>query len=393
MTKFIMQAQAISSVENLAVALGIPLSDIIEARDLSPELKYTQKNILKSNGETRVVFRPHLKLRKIQRAINKRIFKLDTVISWPHFLFGSIPNSKLNKEALSRDYISCATVHCGAKSILKIDIQDFFANVNEDIVYGIFKDFMHYSKEVSILLTEICTFEGSLPQGALTSSYLASLSLWDVEEKVYRRLSNKNLKYTRFVDDITVSSMNINTDFVYAMRLLENMLYDKDLPINKHKTEVSRVSIEPLLVHGLRIQFPTPRLPAGEVKRIRASVCSLERTSKEKNYRQTHSYRHDFNKCMGRVNKLARIGHIQHKQLHKKLKRILPLPSKKDVSRALSMVTRLEHQFEKGKVSYWYAKKFYIVHERVNVIQRSYPSIARIVRNRLRAIAPPKDIY
>ena len=328
-------------------------------------------------------------IRLVQRRINSRILSNNQILAWPPFLFGSIPKSKdaLGNE-ITRDYITCAAQHCGAKSLLKLDVKDFFDNVHADLVYGVFSQLLKFPHLVSASLTNICTFESHLIQGALTSSFLANLCLHDVEAFVVDRLAKKNLTYTRFVDDITISSKTSKYDFSYALSIVEEMLTSKDLPLNRQKTKVYFSSSTPLTVHGLRICFAEPRLPSDEVRRIRASVKNLETIANERSYRMTHAYRHDYNRCMGKVNKLARLKHNQHIPLLDRLRKIPPLPSKKDISRAIQIVSRLERDFFLKKNTYWYYRRFYIAYERLNVLKISYPRMTKLLKIRLKKLKP-----
>jgi len=377
---------SISNVETLCSALEITQDEYEEASWLDEEKKYTAQCIQKADGTLRTVHSPHRLIRRIQRRINRRIFSVDSVLSWPPFVFGSLPNQYDDDQVYAKDYIACARVHCGAKSLLKLDIKDFFDNIGQDLVEEIFLKVFKYPLEVSRALANICCFDGRVVQGALTSSYLACLCLHDVEGNVVHRLANKNLSYTRYVDDITVSSKSGATSFDYAISIIKAMLESKDLPLNIAKTKIQRMSTEPLTVHGLRISFSEPRLPADEVRRIRAGVKNVENLARESNYRTSHSYRHDFNRCMGRVNKLGRVGHKQHKPFVKRLRAVIPLPSLKDIKRIDLMVTNLERDYAQKQSTYRYACRFYLAHERTNVLHRSFPIEARLYRDRLKLI-------
>lgn len=383
-------AGSISSVENLCRALDVTLEEIYGALSLPDEEKYSVTQIPKSDGGTRLVHNPNYLLRKIQRRINKRIFSRLSVVQWPDHLFGSVPNqrSKHDQSVINKDYVSCAGRHCGAKSLLKVDVKDFFDNIHKEIVLDIFNNFMKYDGEVSALLADVCCFRSHVIQGALTSSYLASLCLYDVEGRVVEKLMRKGLVYTRLVDDITVSSKISNYDFGYALDIIKMMLTSKELPVNLAKTRAIYVSSEPLTVHGLRVAFPQPRLPSGEVARIRAAVRNIESLASERNYRTTHAYRHDFNRCMGRVNKLVRVGHNRYDSLLGRLKKIFPLPSKKDIDRAKTMLERLVRDCDSKRETYWYAKRYYKLQERLIVLKRSFPAITKEIRKSLKGLQP-----
>ncbi|WP_426143197.1 reverse transcriptase family protein [Pseudomonas sp. DWP3-1-2] len=388
-TNYKVTLKSISTVENLAVALSVKPALLSEALSLPDDRRYTKSEIPKSDGGVRRIYNPDYLIRLVQRRINSRIFSDPNIISWPDFLYGSIPNHRNSSgQEVSKDHIACAAVHCGAKSLLKLDVQNFFDNIHSSIIFNIFNKLLKLPEPVSSALTNICTYEFHLVQGALTSSYLASLCLYDLEAHVVDRLSRKGIKYTRFVDDITLSTKISNFDFTYARSVVEQMLTAKDLPLNSNKCKAYYSSSEPLMVHGLRICFKEPRLPSDEVRRIRASVKNIEIIAAERAYRLTHAYRHDFNRCMGKVNKLARLGHIQHTKLVARLVAVYPLPSKRDISRALQIVMRLERDVSNKRDTYWYAKRFYMAHERLNILTRCYPRITSILRTRLRKLRP-----
>ena len=379
-------SSSIATIANLCAALDITLDELNEVLTIPIADRYTSKQIPKKDGTSRTVNNPHFRLRRIQRRINRRLLSNQNVVSWPDHIFGSIPNQRDGGLYFSKDYVACARAHCESKSILTIDIASFFDNVHETLVKNIFEDFFKYSPDVSNVLVNICCHNGALIQGALTSSYLASLALYDVEGSIVERLSRKDLRYTRLVDDINVSSKITDYNFDYAKSIIEDMLISKDLPVNNSKTKIQYNSSLSLTVHGLRVGFKEPRLPSDEVRKIRAAVHSVELMAREPQYRTSHPYRHDFNRCMGRVNKLHRVGHQQHKPLVDRLKKVRPLPSQKDIERATKIVTKLEADYAIKGHTFWYAKRFHLAHERLNVLQRSFKRIAKELRARLKPI-------
>jgi RNA-directed DNA polymerase len=383
---------SISNLTNLCSTLSITRKELDKALSLSPSDRYEEVQVNKSDGSLRTAFKPHYLIRRIQRRINKRIFAPQksepNTVQWPSYLYGSIPNQIIDGEEVQKDYIACARKHCKSKSLLKIDIKSFFDNVHKDIVYDIYKNFFKYPEPVSEVLTDLCCHENRLPQGGLTSSYLASLALYDTEPSIPKRLLKKGLNYTRLVDDITVSSKSHNYDFSFAQKIIMDMLYEKDLPINEKKTRIEREASTPLMVHGLRVCFKEPRLASNEVKNIRAAVKNIETLAKERHYRTTHSYRKDYNRCLGRVNKLARVGHNQHSILVGRIKKVKPLPSKRDIERCCAMVLNLERDHPSKSSRYWYWRRYHKAHQRINILQRTFIHTATDLRARLRFLKP-----
>lgn len=381
---------SIASLAALCVALDISETELNAALALSIEERYQQRNIPKKDGSDRVVNNPHFAIRKIQRRINRRIFSNKDVIRWPDHIFGSVPNDDSPSPAAIKDFVNCARQHCGAKTILSVDIKDFFNNIHISQVERIFSDFLKYPPEVSSTLANICCKGDNLVQGALTSSYIATLCLFEKEGALVQRLRHKNLTYTRLVDDITISSKIANYDFGYALRQIESVLHDSGLPLNSGKTRTQNASMAPLLVHGLRVDFDQPRLPPDEPRKIRAAVKNLELLAASPGYRASRAYRKDFNRCLGRVNKLQRVRHSQHEVLLSRLRRILPLPSHKDIERGTKIVDRLLVDSKKPqyKDSYWFYKRYFVASERIAILKRSFPHVANELRSKLRTIKP-----
>jgi len=387
-----LSSQSISNIDRLCLALNIPRPILDQALSLKPENRYKKvSQIRKSDGSERPIYNPHHLIRRIQKKINARIFSNTDLIEWPDFLYGSIPNQTGDSgQTISKDYVACAAVHCGAKSLLKIDVESFFDNIHRDLVFDVFFNFLKYPEDVSTTLTDICCHEAHLVQGALTSSYIASLCLWNIEGEVVKRLTRKNLRYTRLVDDITVSSGQLSTDFTYAMKLIGDMLASKDLPIKASKTRTYRTSSEPITVHGLRVNFPTPRLPADEVGRIRAAVKHVETLATQPNYITTHSYRKVYNRCMGRVNKLLRVEHNQHTKLLGRLNKIKPLPSRRDIGRAKDMLARLEKDFHLKGHTHWYRERYFRLDQRLRILARTYENTSTQIRLKIKNLKPSR---
>ncbi|WP_410736815.1 reverse transcriptase family protein [Citrobacter freundii] len=376
---------SLRSLHSLSSCLDIPLSELATAKAMPAELRYKKKQVKKINGDFRDVYDPHPLIRRIQKRINNRIFK--ELILWPDFIYGSVPTNKEEKKAgVERHYIACAKKHCNAKTVLKVDIKNFFDNIHRDVVYDIFKRVFKFKGEVLNYLTDICCYDYKVVQGALTSSYIASLCLFDLEFDVVNRARRKQLIYTRLVDDITVSSKVVNYNMNQILEHIKGMLAEKDLPINEEKTQVHNISTESLKVHGLRISFNEPRLPSDEVGRIRASVYNLDKLSRKNNSITTVAYRIEYNRCVGRVNKLGRVNHTKYDALASKLKLIQPKAAKRDIDKVERAVSFLENSYKGGNSQKeYYKKKYDLAFFNLIILRRTpgFISIAEGFKNRL----------
>ncbi|WP_421588920.1 reverse transcriptase family protein [Stenotrophomonas sp. AS2] len=347
----------------------------------SSAMKFRLKTVLKSDGGLREVYIPHWRLRLILRRINKRILADPATIVWPDYLFGSIPGKFAAEQGLiGRDYIACAARHCRAKSVLKVDVANFFGSITEYQVYEIYRKFLKFGRGPSLALAKLCCLDGFLVQGAPTSSYIANLIFWKDEHRLVGRLLRKGLTYTRYVDDITVSSSLFSQDYNLALRHIDDLLTSRDLSRSERKTAILRSGIKPVLVHGLRVEYEKPRIPRDELCRIRSSVDTLENFSTESNFRTRRKFRKMFNKCMGRVNKLSRVNEIQHRKLVSRLRRIQPLPHPKDVGDCRQWANRLVKSYPTKNGQYFFMKSCFRLRERLNLVARTFRHEAKEIR-------------
>lgn len=378
-----------SNLKTLYKALGISECFVQKVLNLPTHAWYTKKEVKKKDGSKRIVYAPDKKLKHLQGKIKTRILADENIIIWPHYIYGSLKNTvDANGNKVIRDYVACASNHTKAKSLLTVDIEDFFDNVNEHIVKKIIKKYISNNEAVINFLLKICCFEGRLIQGAPTSSYLASMSLYSVEPKAKMRLKQKGLTYTRFVDDITVSSKVYNYNFTYALKVIEDALTEIGLFLNRNKILIRYAGAAPLTVHGLRVDFHNVRLPAEEIKAIRANVRMLERMATKYKIRTSYTYRKEYERCMGRVNKLKRTGHQKHDHYLKRLRKVKPIPSRSDIKLSQNKLQELLQTYPKYSSSYYYKKKYYWLAERLYILRHSFPKSANTMLEELKSIRP-----
>lgn len=375
--------ESIFSIGNLLAALGICDADYKAIQDLNEKNRYTAIHLKKKNGDDRIVYDPHPLIRKIQRRIKNRLF---SQIRYPVYLYGSISDPES-----PRDYISCASRHCKAKTILKIDITSFFDNIDYDLVYKIFSELFCYSDEVSEILAEICTREGVVPQGAPTSSFIANLCFFDVEGRIVKGLERQNLSYTRLTDDITVSSAIQDKNLNKAKHSIVSMIEDAGFRVNEAKTSIESISTTAFKIHGLRINKATPQLPRDEIRTIRAAVNNLKALSREPNARTSFHYRKRYESVSGRVNKLARTSHPRYKKHRQELKAILPLPSQRDIKRCLTMLSTLKRDYDNLCSTPLYMKRYHRLRHRLILLQRTYKQEAKKIWKDLKVLTPTKS--
>ena len=62
-----------------------------------------------------------------------------------------------------------------------------------------------YSESIRVLLTMLCYYKDSLPQCAPTSPAITDIIMYDFDEIVGEFCNAKNIAYTRYCDDMTLS--------------------------------------------------------------------------------------------------------------------------------------------------------------------------------------------
>lgn len=364
--------QSISGIANLAYALDVSEELIDEALALPSDQRYTPHR--PGNGN-RLVYRPHPLIRKIQRKIKNRI--LVDLVRYPRYLYGS-----LRDVGFPRDYISCAQVHCLSKSVLKIDITKFFDNISANVVEDIYSDFFSFPFPVADALANLCTHEGWVPQGAPTSSHLANLCFYREEPSLVRQLHRQGLRYTRLIDDITISCDSYGYDFTKDEERVRRLITEKGFSVNEAKTGLHYQGNNNIKIHGLRINFPKPQMTQEESRNIRVAVHQVEQWAAEPNCRTSIAYRKLFESTSGRVNKLKRLSHSKYERYRKRLQKLLPLPSNKDYDRCIGLYNGVVADAAKGVHSFRYYRRYCLLQNRLNLIQRTRSYRAEAVRMR-----------
>ena len=208
---------------HLGLLIGIKSAYLYKVTN-EAKLFYRKFSIKKSNGDRRTIHEPLPNLKIIQKWILENIlYKVETS-----------KFSKAYKPSISiKDNVR---FHKKQKYVFKLDIRNFFESLSEKYVYKIFKK-IGYTNDLSILLSKICTLNGCLPQGASTSACLSNLILVDFDESVSSYCLEKNIRYTRYADDLTFSGTfnhkALSTFINYKLNLL-------GLDLNHSKTRLLR---------------------------------------------------------------------------------------------------------------------------------------------------------
>ncbi|OGI56977.1 hypothetical protein A3B85_00565 [Candidatus Nomurabacteria bacterium RIFCSPHIGHO2_02_FULL_37_13] len=185
--------------------------------------KYKEFPKPKKNGGTRLIKPPNFNLRKIQRTI------LDKIL-YSHPQLECVYGLSKNKSILHNAKFHQKNV---SAQLLILDIENFFPSISKKSIHGIFRK-IGFNKENSSILTKLCTIDGSLPQGAPTSPYLASMVCVKLDKEIFNYCKRRGFVYTRYFDDISISGKNILDKHA---KEIEKIIHKNRFNCNKEKRE------------------------------------------------------------------------------------------------------------------------------------------------------------
>lgn len=144
---------------------------------------------------TRTINPPKQELKTIQKRINSYLVEH---ITMPEYAFGGVKG---------KDNIQNARFHKGQKYVFQTDLKDFFPYITNKMVYKMFI-VNGFSPDVASLLTKLTTYKGHLPQGSPTSTTIANLVFVPCGNEIKSIAEREGLRFTTFVDDVTISSQH-----------------------------------------------------------------------------------------------------------------------------------------------------------------------------------------
>ena len=104
-----------------------------------------------------------------------------------------------------RSYLTNARVHYGQRHFLNVDIESFFPSIEAGLVEAAFLE-MGYQADGARVLRELVTLGGAAPTGSPTSPMIGNLVLSKFDAFLADYSVERGLTYTRYADDITISS-------------------------------------------------------------------------------------------------------------------------------------------------------------------------------------------
>lgn len=129
-----------------------------------------------------------------------------------------------------------AKFHLNQQVLLTLDIENFFGSIKFQRILEFYLS-LGYSKPVSVLLSNLCCLNGSLPQGAPTSASLSNLILLSFDKDVSSFCKDHDIHYTRYADDMTFSG-NFSPSLI--IKFVKEQLLTLHLHLNQEKIRVRK---------------------------------------------------------------------------------------------------------------------------------------------------------
>jgi hypothetical protein len=179
---------------DLAEAIGFDLDFVINV--LKTADRYLNRFVIqRPNGKPRPVVSASSPLYNLQRWFFIRVLS-------PNFK----PSPQSHGGIPSRSIKTNAAVHVGQQFIYTTDVSDFFPSIRFERVRAWFER-SGCSATVSRMCARLCTADGRLQQGLLTSPFIADQLMKPVDLEISRMCEKQRrpLVYSRYVDDLTIT--------------------------------------------------------------------------------------------------------------------------------------------------------------------------------------------
>lgn len=249
----------IDSIIDLAVHTGCPVWQLLNMQFETDDF-YRCFDVPKKLGGTRTICAPSLPLKSVQRWVLGSI--LNQLRTSDH-CYGFYPGAKLRDHVLQ---------HQGGKAVLTLDISDFFGSISTPRIRSVFA-LAGYSSASAFTLSRLCSYQGTLPQGAPSSPRIANLVCWRMDQRLAGLAARLRLVYTRYADDLTFSSLSPQV-LNKALGLIIHIVRDSGFAVNQQKTRIGGPG-RALRVTGLTVYPEGVGIGRRRLRTLRAQIHQL----------------------------------------------------------------------------------------------------------------------
>ncbi len=260
---------------DLCDELEYPIQFVLDlANSAEDEKRYNSYKRLKKSGGVRYINASVGSLKRLQRTIYERLL---TRHRMPEHVHGGVKG---------RSIVTNASAHIGKKVVINIDLTNFFSSIKSPAVKQIFVETFKCDDETANVLAQLSTFKGALPTGAPTSSALANIAAFAVDEAIVAALTQHiprtEFGYSRYVDDITISG---DDRLVDRLPGVYEAVQAGGFTCNERKTRILRRSTRQWVTGVVVNQKPNP--PKHIIRKVRQSLYYMKRWGLEEHC-ETH---------------------------------------------------------------------------------------------------------
>ncbi|WAK52147.1 reverse transcriptase family protein [Escherichia coli] len=291
-----------------------------------------KKNFFKTvpvirKGKKRTTYKVVGELLKIHELIKQRIF---LKISLPEYITGG-------RKGVS--YIDDCISHRNKSIIIQEDMKDFFPSIKEELIAKAFQYYMNFSPEVSSLIANLSTLEGSLVQGTKLSTDIANLIFLEEEALISEEVRKLGGNYTRYVDDITISfESGVNNEDISKIKtMILSMVLKSGIRLNRKKSKILRNG-QSKIVHGVKV-IKELRPTQKRKDNIRMCLFNLKKKVIEKE--SVMDVLTMYFKIRGLINTLKQQGDKNHAEYIKQANQIIAGVDKKDAIKSIRQIRKV----------------------------------------------------
>jgi RNA-directed DNA polymerase len=220
-------------IYNMSVDTGLHQKHVIDIIRRAPA-SYKVFHIEKRSGGYREIAQPSKDVKLIQRWLIEKILEAKLPIDDATTAYKKGSSIKVNAEK-----------HKNSNHLVKIDFTNFFPSITIlDITSHLNKFLGCYLDETAVnIVSRLCSWKKSrgnyvLCIGAPTSPIISNSILYEFDKKISHLCAQENAVYTRYADDITISSESHGVVNKY-LRIITDVLANLEYPrikINNKKT-------------------------------------------------------------------------------------------------------------------------------------------------------------
>jgi Reverse transcriptase (RNA-dependent DNA polymerase) len=255
----------LQSEEELARAVGVPASRIVEYAKAADQTAYYQlikipKRGYKRRGQFREVYKAkHQWVTQVHYMVARLVVEHT---AFPEYVQGFVQK---------RSILSNARQHLGSRIVLHADVAGFFDAITVEQVKQGFAS-LGSTPRMAELLASACTIAGRLRQGTRCAPALANLVCRQLDVDMVTLATALGARYTRYADDLTFSGETVpSSEQVRGILQRHGFELRDDRCYSQHRGHCQYVT-------GLTVNHPErPRLPRRMKRNMRLVLYYVEK--------------------------------------------------------------------------------------------------------------------